>query len=332
MPPVTPVNALLSRLKLRHLRVVLALSELGSATKVATQFHVSPAAVSKTLAEVEEIVGMELFERGRRGMHPTEVGREVIQGATLVSAQLLRMAEFVQAAREGTRGRITIAYRTMSVQPFLAQAVCAFHEENPLVSISVVEGAIGDLIDQLAEGELDLLFAYEDPRFERRELLSTPVVDGQGVVVVASRAHPLLSQKKMTAKDLAEQQWCLPAHGSRLQHHLDASFKASNMPLPSRGVRTSDIAMTINLLLSANFLAILPVGIASQLVAANVAKVVPFSLASRVEPVVAVWNGVLKPRTSAKSFLEFIVHRATEAAILTSDLSASHRRFRSQTS
>ncbi|MEO7159883.1 MAG: LysR family transcriptional regulator [Polaromonas sp.] len=314
------MHALLSRLKLRHLRIVLALSEQRSAAKVAIQSHISPAAVSKTLAEIEEIVGMELFERGRRGMHPTEAGREVIQGATLVRAQLLRMAEFVEAAREGTRGQITIAYRTLSVQPFLAQAVCAFHDANPLVGISVVEGAIGDLIDQLAEGELDLLFAYEDPRFERPELFSTPVVDGQEVVVVASRAHPLLSQKKVTAKDLSEQQWCLPAHGSRLQHHLDASFQASNTPLPTRGVRTSDIAMTTNLLLSANFLAIFSIGIASQLVAANVAKVLPFSLASRVEPVVAVWNGVLKPRTAAKSFLEFVVRRATEAGILTPDL------------
>lgn len=332
MSPSTSKHSLLSRLKLRHLRVVLALSEQGSAAKVAIQFHVSPAAVSKTLAEIEEIAGMELFERGRRGMHPTEAGREVIQGATLVVAQLLRMSEFVQAAREGTRGQITIAYRTMSIQPFLAQAVCAFHEANPLVSISVVEGAIGDLIDQLAGGELDLLFAYEDPRFGRPELLSASIVDGQEVVVVASRAHPLMNQKKVTAQDLAGQQWCLPAQGSRLQHHLDASFQASNTLLPTRGIRTSDIAMTMNLLLSANFLAIFPIGIASQLVAAKVAKVVPFALASRVEPVVAVWNGELKPRAAAKSFLEFAVRRATEAGILTPDPSAPHRKVRSQTS
>ncbi len=320
MSPAIPAHALLSRLKLRHLRVVLALSEQGSAAKVASQFHISPAAVSKTLAEIEDIVGMALFERGRRGMHPTEVGREVIQGAMLVGAQLLRMTEFVAAAREGTRGQIAIAYRTLSVQPLLAQAICAFHVANPQVGISVVEGAIGDLLEQLAEGELDLLFAYEDPRFERRELFSAPVVDGQKVVVVASRAHPLLSQKKVTAKDLSEQQWCLPAQGSRLQHHLDASFQASRTPLPTRGVRTSDMAMVTNLLLSANFLAIFPVRIATQLVAANVAKVLPFSLASRVEPVVAVWNGVLTPRAAAKSFREFVVRHAAEAGILTPDL------------
>lgn len=318
LPPATSTNAFISRLKLRHLRLVLALSELQSSAKVAAQLHISPAAVSKTLAEIEEIVGMELFERGRRGMQPTEVGREVIQGATLVCAQLTRMAEFVDAARQGSRGQITIAFRTWSIQPFLAQAICIFQEANPLVGISVIEGAVGDMIEQIVEGELDLLFAYEDPRFARQGLVSTPVVDGQKVVVVASLAHPLFHQKRITAKDLTDQLWCLPASGSRLQYHLDTSFKLRNSPSPSRGIRTSDMAMTTNLLQAANFLAILPVRIAAQMVAANVARVLPFSLGSRVEPVVVLWNGTLKPRTSAKAFLEFAVRRAVDTAILTS--------------
>lgn len=78
------------------------------------------------------------------------------------------------------------------------------------------------------------------------------------------------------------------------------------------------MAMTMNFLQAANFLAILPVRIAAQMVAANVVQVLPFSLGSRVEPVVVLWNGTLRPRTSAKAFLEFAVRRAVETAILTS--------------
>lgn len=104
-------------------------------------------------------------------MHPTELGQEVIHSARFVLAQLAQMAEGVESMRAGRRGSLTIAYRTLSVQPLLAQAVCAFHEANPLVSVNVTEGAIGDLIEQLTQGQLDLLFAYQDPRFERSELL-----------------------------------------------------------------------------------------------------------------------------------------------------------------
>lgn len=165
---VLPVHPLVARLKFRHFRVILALDELQSAAEVATKLHISPAAVSKTLAEVEAIVGMPLFERGRRGMRATQIGREMIEGATLVTAQLSRLAESLQAVREGTQGQLSIAYRTTSVQPILAQLICAFHECNPRVDVSVIDGGIMELINQVEEGELDLLFAYEDPRLDRR--------------------------------------------------------------------------------------------------------------------------------------------------------------------
>lgn len=317
MATLAPVHALVARLKLRHLRVAVALSELGSLARVAEQFHVSPAAISKTLAEVEEVIGADLFERGRRGMHPTELGQEVIQSARFVIAQLTQMAEGVESMRAGRRGSLTIAFRTLSAQPLLAQAVCAFHEANPLVSVNVTEGAVGDLIEQLTEGHLDLLFAYQDPRFERSELLSTPVVDGQRLVIVASVQHPLLARAGIRAEDLVQQQWLLPALGSRLQHHLEASFRAHGLAPPTRGIRTSDVPMTLYVLRNAHFLAVLPAGIAAQLVGAGVAKTLRFNLASRVEPVVIVRNAVLKPRRSAAAFLDFIMRRATDTGLLT---------------
>jgi len=313
MPPaVHPVHALLARLKFRHLRVILALDELQSAAEVAARFHISPAAVSKTLGEVEAIVGMPLFERGRRGMRATDIGREMIDGAALVTAQLSRLAESLQAVREGTRGQMSLAYRTTSVQPALAQLLCAFHAGNPGVEISVIDGGIMDLISQVEEGELDLLFAYEDPRLERKDLRHAPIIPGQKLVIVASTTHPLLGRARITAQDLADQQWCIPAHGARMLHHLHTAFRALDMPPPERGIRTSDVTMTVNLLQAAHFLAVYPERIAAQLAAANLATVLPFKLASQVEPVVMVWNGALAPRAPARAFRDFILRHAAE--------------------
>ena len=284
-----PVSPLFTRLKLRHLRVILALNEFQSAAEVASRFHISPAAVSKTLAETEDIVGMELFERGRRGMRPTES---------------------INAVREGARGRLAIAFRTNSVQPLLVKAICAFHEAKPDIDVSVVEGAIDDLVNQLLAGDLDLLFAYEDPRLEKPDLLSTPVVAAQKVLVVASMTHPLLGRKRVTPKMLADQQWCIPAQGSRMLHVLNTAFRALNTPAPDKGIRTSDPSMTVSLLQSAHFLAVFPERIATQLVQAKVARVLPFTLATRVEPVVRVWNSTLKQRQPAFAFRDFILPHA----------------------
>ena len=282
-PDALPVTPLFTRLKLRHLRVILALNEFQSAAEVASRFHISPAAVSKTLAETEDIVGMELFERGRRGMRPTDIG---------------------------ARGRLAIAFRTNSVQPLLVKAICAFHEAKPDIDVSVVEGAIDDLVNQLLAGDLDLLFAYEDPRLEKPDLLSTPVVAAQKVLVVASMTHPLLGRNRVTPKMLADQQWCIPAQGSRMLHVLNTAFRALNTPAPDKGIRTSDPSMTVSLLQSAHFLAVFPERIATQLVQAKVARVLPFTLATRVEPVVMVWNSTLKQRQPAFAFRDFILPHA----------------------
>ena len=309
-PDALPVTPLFTRLKLRHLRVILALNEFQSAAEVASRFHISPAAVSKTLAETEDIVGMELFERGRRGMRPTDIGREMLESGALVMAQMLRLAESMNAVREGARGRLAIAFRTNSVQPLLVKAICAFHEAKPDIDVSVVEGAIDDLVNQLLAGDLDLLFAYEDPRLEKPDLLSTPVVAAQKVLVVASMTHPLLGRKRVTPKMLADQQWCIPAQGSRMLHVLNTAFRALNTPAPDKGIRTSDPSMTVSLLQSAHFLAVFPERIATQLVQAKVARVLPFTLATRVEPVVMVWNSTLKQRQPAFAFRDFILPHA----------------------
>jgi DNA-binding transcriptional LysR family regulator len=304
---VHPVQSLLARLKLRHLRVIQALGELHTAAKVATHFHVSPAAVSKTLAEVEEIVGVPLFERGHRGMRPTEIGKEMLASAAIVLGQLSRMAESLHALREGTRGQLSMAFRTTSVHALIAQAICSFRELNPQVDITLVEGGVLDLIAQLDEGALDLMFAYDDPRFEHAALHRAPMIAQQPLLVVASVAHPLLQRKRLTAQDLCEQQWCLPVPGARMLHHLQAAFHALGMPPPELGVRVSDVSMTIKLMQTAPFLAVFPQHSASQLEKEGVARILPFNLDRQIEPVVAVWNSALAPRAAARAFRDFVL-------------------------
>ncbi|MDN8617486.1 LysR family transcriptional regulator [Variovorax ginsengisoli] len=309
MSTVNPVQSMLARLKLRHLRVIQALGDLRSAARVAAHFHISPAAVSKTLAEVEELVGAPLFERGRRGMHPTEIGVEMLENAALVIKQIGRMAESLHAMREGTRGRLTVAFRTSSVHVLVAQAICTFRERYPNVDVTVVDGAVMDLVDQLEQGELDLLFAYDDPRFEREALLSAAVIAEQPLLIVTSPNHPFLRRKRIAAQELSELQWCLPSHGSRMQHHLNSAFRVLGAPPPASGVRVSDVSMTTQLMQAGHFLAVYPQQIARQLSDEGRVRVLPFKLDRQVEPVVAVWNAALGARPAATAFRNSILPR-----------------------
>ncbi|GLC90777.1 LysR family transcriptional regulator [Cupriavidus sp. TA19] len=307
-------QSMLGRLKLRHLRLVLALSEAGTAAAVAERLHVSPAAVSKSLGEIEDIVGTPLYVRGRRGLVLTEPGREMAAHAKVMLAQFERLAESLHAVRAGSQGELRIAFRTISVQPLLAQAMTDFHRDNPRVEISVIEGGIGEMTEQLIDGSLDMLFAYDDPRLSRPALRTTPVVPAQKVVIVASRDHPLLARRKIAAQALSSERWCIPAAGSRMLHLLHTAFHAFGVAPPASGIRTSDVAATASLMQTGHYLAVFPERIAAQLCEAKVARILRFDLCSHVEPVVVVWNGDVTPRPAAQRFRDLVVERANLGA------------------
>src|ERR1700760_2318081 len=66
--PVTPLANLTSgRIKFRHLQCFLAVTQFGSVQRAADSLSITQPAVSKTVAELEAILGVKLFERGRHG-------------------------------------------------------------------------------------------------------------------------------------------------------------------------------------------------------------------------------------------------------------------------
>ena len=299
-------QGLLARLKLRHLRIVQALGELQTATKVAALFHISPAAVSKALLEAEAIVGMPLFLRQHEGMQPTEIGLHLIEGARLVLRQMERLAESVEAVQGGSHGHFSLSFRAASAYPLVSSAICAYRETAPEVRISVVEGGLVDMVARVESGELDLLFSYDDTRLDRPHLRRSPVITGQRIIVVANASHPLFQRKRIDARELREQQWCIPAPGSRVRHHLQAAFHALDLPAPDQGVVVSDMGMTLSLLQRSHFVAALPQRTADQFAAGNLARELPFRLSGRLDPVMMVWNDALSPRASAKVFRDFV--------------------------
>ncbi|MGE8318785.1 MAG: LysR family transcriptional regulator [Comamonas sp.] len=304
--PAQPLHPILSRLKLRHLRVLHAIGERASSASVALAMHVSPAAISKTLSEAEDILGGPVFERGGNGMQPTHFGSVVLESVKLVLGQAQRMAELVDATRTGHVGKISLAFRASSVHGPVAEAMQEFRRQRPQLEFSIVEGVIDTLVEQLVAGELDLLFSYGDAKLWRASLSQEQMVPSQPILIVASRTHPLLKAKRITAQDLAAQDWCVPAPGTRMEHHLIAAFKAAGIPAPTRFVRVSDSAMTTALLRSSPMLAVLPQRLACRLEADRMLRVLDFPLSSMIDPLVVVWNSALAPKQACVDFRQVL--------------------------
>ena len=81
------------RFKLRHLRLILAVAENGTVAGAARELYVTQPVVTRGLREAEDIVGVELFIRGPRGVTPTDSGGLVIEHARMVLSTMLRLDE-----------------------------------------------------------------------------------------------------------------------------------------------------------------------------------------------------------------------------------------------
>lgn len=312
---------LLTQLKVRHLRIVVALDELGSLVAVASRFHVTSAAISKSLAEIEALLGMTLFERSRYKLATTDAGLCMIAESKIVLNQLERMAEALISLGRGVTGRVAVASATASAQPLIAEVLSLYAQQYPRVSVAFsVENSPKKVIQRLIDGELDLLFDYTNRAYELAGLATRPVIPPQKLLVVASKSHPLARKSSPTAGQLHAAMWCIPAEWSRLRPHLEAMFRKYDLGVPEFGISTSDLAMLQTMLRTRECLTIMPEHVAKHLQMHDLGRIVGFDTASQVESVDIIWSEKVRPRSTASLL------RALALEISTSSTSTSRSR------
>ncbi len=303
---------LAGQLKVRHLRVVVALGQLRNASHVARQFHISAAAISKTLAEVEALTGMALFDRGHHEMRPTAAGLCMIEESRLVLLQLERMAESMASVDQGVVGSLHLACSTVSAQGVIADALAGFQRAYPRVRSSfTMANDIEYALAQLELGEFDLFFSYADRRFDAPGLASQRVIPEQKLYVVASGNHPLArARRPIGLAQLHEATWALPSSWSRLRQHLESLFQGGGLGLPERGVVTSDLSMIAHLMRTAGCVTLMPERVATRLRRDGMGVILRFDVPGLSERVDAIWCDRYQPRKTATLFRDIVTRQA----------------------
>lgn len=145
-------------MKPSQLKVFVTIAETGSLASAATRLHRTQPAVSKTLRELEESLGLQLFNRTISGMTPTEAGDALLLRARIVLEELRRGEQDMAALRGIAGGRIRIGMSPMAAL-LITRAIVRFRRQMPMVDIELHDHATGTLHDLLNAGKLDLAFS-----------------------------------------------------------------------------------------------------------------------------------------------------------------------------
>lgn len=306
---------LITRLKLRHLRLLLAVASTDSLKAVAARLHISQAAVSKSLGEIESLVETRLFHRGPGGTTLTHAGTIALSAAQNVVGQIERLGQSMNELRDGTVGSVRLAVRTASVHRLIAEVLGEFVKQCPNVEVELLEGETTYLVDQLIEGRLDIICAYSSPLFFKQSLRHMRLTQPQRQVLVGAKNHPLAQKANITPSDLMNYTWCIPPAGTRRHMHFLDAFQRLGLAPPKVGVQSSDLGIVIQLLQSTNLLTIMPDQIANNAQALDRLAVLPFTFDGTLEPVLAVWHENSEHRSAIRQFLDHLLQQAQDVAV-----------------
>lgn len=186
---------------IRQLEYVVAVAELRSFHEAARRCHVSQPGLSAQIRQVEETLGVRIFERDRRHVLVTPEGQVIVRQARRVLAEA---GELLSAA-EGVGGEGLVGTLRMGVIPTVApyllpQALPRIRERYPKLRLLLYEGQTHDIVARLHDGKLDLLLLALEADLERAE--THPLFRDDFVLAVRS-GHPLSKRKRVEDKDLA---------------------------------------------------------------------------------------------------------------------------------
>ena len=208
------------RVKFRHLQCFLEIARQQSVVKAAAALSVTQPAVSKTIRELEELLGVALFERRGRGIALTRFGEVFLRYAGASVTALRQGVDSITQAR--TKGGLTIkvgALPTVSTR-VMPQAVHLFKQGNIGTVVRVVTGENSVLLSQLRTGDLDLVVGrLADP--ELMTGLSFEHLYSERVSFIVRPGHPLLKAKTFNLASLAGYTVLMPTEGSIIRPMVD---------------------------------------------------------------------------------------------------------------
>jgi len=274
----------LTRLKLRQLRLLVAVAEFNSIQRASRDLSISQPAASKLIRDLEQDFGVQLFERTNRGVVPTNFGEALVRHGRLILAQVFHAAQELDDISEGSGGRIVIGTLLAASALLLPKTIASVAAKKPKLSFKLVEGTHDVLMPALRAGDLDMVVGHLPAHRYRSELTQVKLYD-ERVVAVTRSGHPLQKRKRVIFGDLMRFGWILPPPETTLRRHIDILFLDRNHGLPERVVESVSYLTNRELLASSNLLGILPQHVIDRDVSADILRPLPWKPPIPLTPV-----------------------------------------------
>lgn len=272
-----------ARLKTRQLLLIVALSEEGNIHRAAQVLNMTQPAASKLLKDLEEMLGVSLFERLPRGMRPTWYGDTMIRHSRAALASLNQAHEELLAAKNGQFGQVNLGSITAPGLALLPPTVATVKQAHPNLHITIQIEPSNVLIERLNRGTLDMLVGRLSPEHDKAALRYESVSD-EPICAVARPGHPLLTAVNPTLEDVFRYGWIVPPAGSVLRHRFDMMIQEQGLQPPTNCVESGAFLFIGKMMQQSDMVSVMATDVARYYANHGMLSILPVHIPCEMEP------------------------------------------------
>jgi len=217
----------------RRLQYVVSTARHGSFTAAAEKVGVTQSAITKSVADLEQKLGFQIFNRTTRGVIVTEEGAIFVERASRLIEDGRDLLRGAATGTDAYAGALRIGVCPPSLELLLMEPLMTLVARHPKIRLHIVGGTYDRIVQQLRAGSIDVAFGYdaafeEQPDFKRHEV---PPIHS---TFFARKGHPVLDCAEVTKADIAKYDLISPSGSSPYNAIWRAIYEESDVELNDR--------------------------------------------------------------------------------------------------
>lgn len=218
-----------ARIKFRHLQTFIEVARQKSVGKAAEVLNVSQPAVTKTIRELEDILGIELTEKDGRGIKLSHFGDVFLRHAGESIASVQRGIDSIAQAQKLEGPPVRIGALPTASMTFMPEVIASFLKIGTGSPVTVVTGENRWLVEALRVGDLDLVVGRM-PAPELMGGLTFEPLYSEEVVFAVRDGHPIPGGRNLSLSQLTQYTVLMPTKGSVIRPYVDRFLLTNGIP------------------------------------------------------------------------------------------------------
>lgn len=212
--------------EMRHLRAFLTVARLNNFTRAASELHVSQSALTVQIQQLEDALGVILFDRTKRRVALTQAGKEVLAPLARIVIDTEAVISHTRDMAGLRRGFVSIAVLPSISAGLLPAVLQEFTKKHPAIPVQIKDVVAERVIEAVKKEEVDFGVGT---RFKLdRELKTTPLFTDR-LFAFVPKSHLPMKRSRITLRELIEHPLVLTSKGSSVREIFEAALKKEKL-------------------------------------------------------------------------------------------------------